>query len=147
MPERLTRTRLKNQNILLEISSKQQPRSSSQNPRCGRSRTQLMAPANLACLVINRLDNAFAPEVIVGAGPAVGTVRGFGEVDAITGMSRHQEQPRLHIKTRRAEVRHSALIGRDQTPIGRRLLSWIGNRTPLLVDHERPVNRPKRDSE
>src|SRR3984957_2433779 len=113
MPERLTRTRLKNQNILLEISSKQQPRSSSQNPRCGRSRTQLMGPANLACLVINRLDNAFAPHVIVSAGPAVGTVRRFGKVDAVTGMSRHQEQPGLHIKTRRTEVRHSVLIRRD----------------------------------
>src|SRR5258708_26256611 len=106
-----------------------------------------MRPANLAGLVINRLDHALAPQVIVGAGPAVRAVGWLGKIDAVAGMSSYDEQSGLGIKTGRAKVGHPTLVRRDQTSIGRRLLGRIGNGMTLFVNPEGPVHRPKRHGE
>src|SRR5271166_231309 len=100
-----------------------------------------MAPSNLAGLVVNCLDYTLAPNVIVRAGPAVDSVRGLGEVDAPAGMSVDDKQSSLRVEAGRSIVGQAALVGSDEAAIRRRFLCWVGNRTALLVDPERPVHR------
>ena len=103
--------------------------------------TEFVGPADLAGLVVDGFEDAFAPDAVVGAGPAEGAVGGLGEVDAVAGVRVDDEQAGLGVEAGRAVVGQAAFVGRDQAAVGRGLLcrdwEWAG----LLVDAQRPVHR------
>src|SRR5215475_9499579 len=102
-----------------------------------------MAPADFAGLVINSLDDAFAPYTVVSACPSVITVGGLSEIDAPARMCIDDKQPGLRVEAGRAEVRQAVFIGGNQAPVRRRLFGGIGDRSSLLIDAQRPVHRPE----
>src|ERR1700675_1395176 len=104
MPECFTRAGLKRKNVASDVAGEGEPRLSGQHTRGGCSGAELMGPLNLACLVINGLKHALAPQVIICARPTVGAIGGFCKVKTIAGMRRHDEQSRLRIKTRGSKV-------------------------------------------
>src|ERR1700758_2510547 len=103
-----------------------------------------MAPTDVAGLVINGLDHALAPNVVIRARPPVDSIGWLRKVDTPTGMRVHDKQPGFRVETRRTVVGHTALVGRNQASVGRGLFGGIWNGTALLVDPKRPVHWPKR---
>src|SRR3954451_117946 len=103
-----------------------------------------MAPANFACLVVDRFDDALAPESIVRAGPAISAVGGLGKVEGVTVARGNYKQSILRVETWGAEVGQAAFIGCDQASVRRRFFVRIRNRAPLLIDAQRPVHRAER---
>ncbi len=57
-----------------------------QHPSARTSRAKFMGPANLAGLVIDRLQHALAPQPIIRARPTIGAIRRFVEIDAVGGV-------------------------------------------------------------
>src|SRR6185369_10158854 len=103
-----------------------------------------MAPSNLARLIVNRLNHAFAPHVVIGSGPSVLAVCRLGEIDTPAWVGIHNEQPGLWIEAWRSIVRKATLIRSDDAPVRRRLLGWIRDRMSFLVDSQGPVHRAVR---
>src|SRR5271165_1029904 len=103
-----------------------------------------MAPANLSRLVIDRLDDALAPEAIIRACPSIVAVSRLGEIEAVAGMSIDDKQARLRIEAGRAIIRHPPFIGRNQAAVGCGFLRRIWNRPTLLVGSQAPVDWSKR---
>src|ERR1700722_3494767 len=143
MPKRLPRAGVKSKKIAFDIAGEGEPARRGQDSRTWRPTPQVMRPTDLARLIIDRLDHALTPQTVIGAGPAVGTIRGFGEINGVAGVGGDDEQSGLGVETGRSKVGHPTLVRRYQAPVGRWFLSRVGNRTPLLVNPKRPVNGPK----
>src|SRR5882672_11021664 len=106
-----------------------------------------MAPADLASLIVDGLDDALAPNAIVCARPSVGSIGGLGEVDAPARMSIDDKQTILGVEAGGAVIRKTTLVRRNQASIGGGLLGRIWNRTAVLIDSKRPVQRPVRSGQ
>src|SRR5258708_31877285 len=115
------------------VAGEGQSRVRRENPGAGASLAYLMAPANLACLIIDGSDDTSAPETVIRACPSISAVRWLGEVDAVAGMGVHDKQACLRVKTGRAIVGESCFVGCDETSVGCGLFRWIWNRTALVV--------------
>ncbi len=102
-----------------------------------------MVPYDLSCPVIDGAKESPARNAIIGAGPTVGSVLGFEEIDSVAVLSAHDEQAGSRIKTRRAEVGGAVLVGRYQDTAPLRKLGWIRNRASLGIDSLGPVHGGK----
>src|SRR5271156_5994358 len=147
MPEGLAGAGVKSKKISPYIAGEGEPGDRGHHSGAWSSASQIMRPPNFARLIIDGLDNACAPQPIIGPGPAVYAIGRFGEINGVTGVGGDDEEPGLWVKTGSSIVGHSTLVGRYQTPIGRGFLGRVGNGTPLLVDPKGPVDRPKRNGE
>src|ERR1700761_5813608 len=98
-----------------------------------------MAPANLACLVVDSFDDSLTPKAVVGASPAVVSISRLGEVDAPAWVGIDDEQACPGIKARGAVVGHAALVGCDEASVRRGFFGRVGNRPAVFVDAESPV--------
>src|SRR5229473_4221107 len=101
-----------------------------------------MAPADLASLIVDGLDHALAPNIVICASPSVGSIGGLGKVDAPARMGIHDEQTILGVEAGGAVIGETTLVGRNKASIGCRLFGGIWNRTAVLIDSERPIQRP-----
>src|SRR5580698_6625737 len=106
-----------------------------------------MTPTNLASLVIDSLDHTLAPNPVIRTCPSVDAICRLGKVDSVAGMGIDDKQTVLGIEAGRTVVGHTALVGRNQASIGRRLFGGIWNWTALLIDSKRPVHRSKRSGQ
>src|SRR4029079_12506178 len=104
---------------------------------------EVVAPARLGGLVVERAQHAVAVDAVVGARPPVLTVLFLEEVDAVGVVGAHEEQPRGRVEARGTVVRASGLIGGDQTSVARRLFGGIGLRTSGFVHAAGPVGSGK----
>src|SRR6202041_831129 len=109
--------------------------------------SKLMAPTNLAGLVVDGLDHTLAPNAVIRSSPSVDAIGWLREVDTVARMGVDDKQTVPAIEAGRTVVSHSALVGRNQASIGRRFLGGIRNRTALLIDSQRPVHWPERNSQ
>src|SRR5947209_20562321 len=106
-----------------------------------------MRPAQLTRLVVDRFQHALTPNRVIRAGPSERSILRLGEIDSVGRMRIHDEQPGLRIETRRAVIRQASFVRRDQPSVTSRLLLWIRNWPPLLIDTERPIHRSIRRGE
>src|SRR5258708_40050469 len=90
---------------------------------------QLVVPADLSGPIADRAQPAFAPQVVVRAGPSVLAMLRFEEVDAVTVMRADDQQSGLRVEARRPVVGGAALVWRNQHTITRWFLRRIGNWT------------------
>src|SRR5579883_360240 len=116
-----------------------------QHPGARTVRTELVAPANLTRLVIDRFEHSLAPYAVVRAGPTESAILRLEEIDSVARMSIHDEQPGFLVEAGRTIVRHPAFIGRDQASIGSWLFFLIRNRPSVFIHALRPVHRPERN--
>src|SRR5579864_4375807 len=100
-----------------------------------------MTPSDFAGLIVDRFDDALAPDIVVGAGPTVDPICRLREIDAPARVGIHDEQAVLGVKTRGTIVGHPAFVRRDEASVGSRLLRGIWNRTAFLIDSECPIHR------
>src|SRR5581483_10252160 len=98
-------------------------------------------PGNPSGLVIDGPQECPARNTIIRAGPPVGAVLGFEEINAVADLSAHDTQAGVRIKARRTEVGGAALVGRYQDATFGRILGWIWNWASLLIDSFGPVHR------
>src|ERR1700679_2159472 len=75
-----------------------------QHAGAGTSRAKFMAPADLAGLVIDRLQHALAPQPIVRTRPTIGAVRGLVEVETVSRVSTDNKQAGLRVEAGRTVV-------------------------------------------
>src|ERR1700684_3101956 len=127
MPHGLAGAGVKSEKITLDIAGEGEPRDRGHDARTWRSASQIMRPANLARLVVDRLNNALAPQVIISPSPTVGAIGWFGKIDGVAGVGGDDEQSGLWVETGRSKVGHPTLVRRYQTSIGRWFLSRVGN--------------------
>src|SRR6266436_719567 len=106
-----------------------------------------MAPADLAGLVIDGLEHARAPNIVICARPSVGSIGRLGKVDAPARMGIHDKQTIFAIETWGTVIGKTTLVGRNKPSIGGRLFGRIRNRTAVLIDSKRPVQRPERSGQ
>src|SRR4029077_14482451 len=99
-----------------------------------------MAPADLSSLVIDGLNDALAPDVVVRASPSVDSIGRLGKVDAPARVCIDDEQTGFWVEAGGTVIREAALVGRNQASIGRRLLGGVWNGTTLLVDSQGPIH-------
>src|SRR4029077_11172300 len=106
-----------------------------------------MGPTKLAGLIVNRLNRAFAPDIVISACPAVDSVGRFRKINAPAPSRINNKQAGLWIEARCAVIRHSAFVWGNQSAIRVWLLVGVRNRPPLLIDAQRPIRRPKRNGQ
>src|SRR5277367_3727956 len=106
-----------------------------------------MAPADLTGLVIDRVDDAFTPDTIIGSRPSIESVGRLGKIDAPAGMGVDNKQSVLRIETGGTVVSHTGLVRGNQPSIRRRVFCRIRNRPTLLIDSEGPVHGPERSGQ
>jgi hypothetical protein len=133
VPERLSVAGIQSDEISVTVAGEGQSGVGGQHARAGFF-AEVVAPAKLARLVIDSLNHTSAPHAVVGAGPAIESVGGLGEIEAKARVRVHDEQAVLRVETRRAIVGHAGLVGSDEAPVGCRLFRGIGYRAALLVD-------------
>src|SRR5882757_45806 len=143
MPQGLAVSCIQRHDVSVSIAGECQAGVSCQHASPGTIFTQIMGPAQLARLVIDRLQETFAPQSVICTCPAIGAIGWLREIEAVTRMRIHQKEPRLRIKARRAEVRKTAFIRRNQASIGCRLLCRVRDGMAILVHTEGPVHGAK----
>src|SRR5689334_15252340 len=77
----------------------------------------LVGPTDLAGLIVDGFDRAFAPKAIVCASPAISAVGGLGEIEGVTIAGGNDKYAGLGIETGRAIVGQASFIGRDQASV------------------------------
>src|ERR1700722_4901061 len=100
MPKRLAVARIESQKVSLRVACESQPRVCRQHSRARPLGANFMAPANLACLVVNGLNHALAPPTVIRARPAVESIRRLGKIKAIAGLGVNDKQAVPSIKAR-----------------------------------------------
>src|SRR6266542_6720977 len=146
MPKSLAIRAIEGQNVPCVVSGKGEPGVGGQHSG-ERASPDVVGPANLSSLIINGFDQAFGPDGVVCARPAISAISRLGEVHGITVARRNDEQSALGIETGRAIVGHTAFVGSDEAPIGSRFFVWFRDRAADLMYSEAPVHRPKRNGE
>src|SRR5437660_7955754 len=106
-----------------------------------------MAPADLSGLIIDGLDHALAPNVVICARPSVGSIGGLGKVNAPTRMGIHDKQTILGVEAGGAIIGQTTLVRRNQASIGGGLFGGIWNRAALLIDSKGPIHWAVRNSQ
>ena len=91
MPQRLSIGGIQRKKVSVRIPGEGQPGIGRQDSRARSSWTDFMAPANLARLVIDRLNDSLAPQSVICARPSIGSIRRLGEINAPARMSIHNE--------------------------------------------------------
>src|ERR1700676_2387964 len=99
-----------------------------------------MAPAELAGLVVDGLEDSLSPDAVIRARPSVDAIGWLGKVNAPARMSVDNKQPVSCVETWGPKIRQAALVGRNQASVRRWFLVRIGNGTALLIDSKRPVH-------
>src|ERR1700729_702598 len=147
MPKSLAIAGIECEKVSFGIPGEGQSGIRGQHSGAGTSRAKFMGPADLAGLVVDRLQHALAPQPIIRTSPTVGTIRRLIEVEAEGGVSIDNKQTSLRVEARRTVVGESTLIRCNQAPVGRRILRRIWNGTALLVDARSPVHGAERNRE
>src|SRR5271168_2360006 len=112
MPKSLASICFESQEISRSVPSKGESGSCCEYACPRTSLAKFVRPSNLACLVIDRLQNPFAPETIICSRPAIGSIRWFVEVEAVGGMGAHDKQTCLRIKAGGPVVGQASLVRR-----------------------------------
>src|ERR1700734_1429061 len=99
MPKGFARAGVKSKKIAFDIAGKGEPAGRGQDSRTWRSASQIMRPPDLACLVVDRLDDALTPQTVISPSPAVGAIGWFGEIDGVAGMGGDDKQSGLWVET------------------------------------------------
>src|ERR1700761_2314259 len=133
MPQSLACGSIESKNIAFDVSRESEPSGRCEYPRCRRTYAKRMRPANLARLIIDCFQHPTTPQTVVGAGPTISAIRRLGEVNAVTGVGRNDEQPVVRIEAGSAKIGKPVLVGCDQAPVGGRLFVRVGNGAALLV--------------
>jgi hypothetical protein len=147
MPKSLARTLFPAQESSRSITGKGKSGIRRQHSCARASRAKFMGPANLARLVVDRLQHALAPEPIIRARPTVRPIRRFVEIDAVGGVSIDDKQAGLRIEAGRAVVGQATLVRCNQAPVGRRFLGRVWNRDGLACLRPGPVHGPEGNGE
>src|SRR5947209_9175454 len=143
MPQGLTVRGIQSKDTAVSISCEGQARCRGEHS-CTRSTfSHLIGPAQLSCLVINRLNYAFAPQAIISACPSILAITWLSEIEAVTRVGVHNKESNFWVKTGSAIVGHSTFIRCNQASIGRRFFSGIRNGVSIFIHTQRPVYRPK----
>jgi hypothetical protein len=83
VPESLSIAAIERKNIATGVAGERDAGVRSQHAG-GCTIPNIVAPANFSCLVVDGLDDAFAPESVVRSSPALGAVGGLGKIERIT---------------------------------------------------------------
>src|SRR6185312_1220095 len=121
------------ENVARRITAEGQARGGRQDTGAGAA-ADVVVPANLSGLVIDRSQEGLAPDAVVGARPAIIAMFGLEEVDAVGVHGADDEEPRRRIEARRSIVRAASFVGRDEASVPGRLLRRIRYRPSVLVD-------------
>src|ERR1700733_6549813 len=143
MPQSLAVSCIQGHDVSVSIAGECQAGVSCQYASPGTIFTQIMGPAQLTRLVIDRPQETFTPQSVICTCPAIGAIGWLREIEAVTRMRIHKKEPRLRIKTRRAEVCKTAFIRRNQASIRRRLLCRVRDGMAVLVHTKGPVHGTK----
>src|SRR6202041_3099590 len=90
--------------------------------------SKLMAPTNLAGLVVDGLDHTLAPNAVIRSSPSVDAIGWLREVDTVARMGVDDKQTVPAIEAGRTVVSHSASFGPIRRPSGPGSLAGITNR-------------------
>src|SRR5580698_1791297 len=101
MPKSLAVAGIECEKVSFGIRSEGKSGIRGQHPGAGTSRAKFMGPADLAGLVIDRLQHALAPQPVIRTRPTVGTIRGLVEVEAEGGVSIDNKQASLRVEAGR----------------------------------------------
>src|SRR5258705_434730 len=101
MPQRFSARGIQGQYVAVRVAGENQSRVGGQHAGARAAWAEIVRPTIFTGLIIDRFENAFAPQAVIGAGPSIGSVRGLVEVDAIGVARANNEQPALRIEARR----------------------------------------------
>ena len=144
VPQRRAVARAQRERIVRRVAGDRHARRRRQHTRRAGAFTDVVAPANLARLIVDRPQHALAPHAVVRARPSVLAVLGLEEVDAVGVVRADDEQTGGRIEARRPIVRAAGLVWRDEPAVARRLFRRIGNRPAILVETLGPVHGRER---
>src|SRR5580658_5290110 len=86
MPKGLAAAGLKREDIPVAVAGDCEPGGRGHHAGARPTLAHFMAPTDFAGLVIDGVDDAFAPQPVVGAGPSVRAVGGLGEIETVARM-------------------------------------------------------------
>src|SRR5277367_6809422 len=109
MPKSLAVARIQREKVPLSITREGNSGIRGQHPGAGPPWAKFMGPADLAGLVVDRLQHALAPQSIIRTRPTIGTVRRLVEVDAVGGVSTDNKQAGLRVEAGRTVDRKSVV--------------------------------------
>src|SRR2546430_17376748 len=99
MPECISVAGAQRHQIARNVARERQSCCGSENSGSGRSVTEWVTPFDLSRLVIDRSQKSAPGDSIIGAGPSVGPVFGFEEVNPISILCTDNEKACLRIET------------------------------------------------
>src|SRR5262249_20417842 len=111
-----------------------------QQARAATATLPRVTPADLACLVINRLEHRLRPTATVRSAPSLRIVtQVIDVVNAERARGIHVEQSRLRAEGGRRPVRGTPLIRRDERAVYLRHFARVWNRLSFGIVTKRPV--------
>ena len=143
MPKRLARTGIQSEKVPVSIRGEDKTRIRGQHSSSRTARAKFMCPPKLAGLVIDSFQHAFAPQPIIRARPAVGTIRRLIEVEAIGGVRTDNKQAGFGIEAGRTVVSESPSSGAIRRPSGAGSLAGSGIGRPSLSTPDVQFTGPK----